>query len=197
LTRSGAFSSLVRLVRILGLFSGLYRRIFFWEYVPAQNPSPGRSSEESLGQTSRSRCCSRSCVAKPFLGDEVARRGSKLLVEGVHQHLNARVHPHLLPQPPGHINPLLKAAVTWDVNHLPLRLVSAAWAWPLISCMSLPYIDKSEENFLRAVFMSQLIPDGEEATQRWSGVGARQDHLNSRFLEPDRSAVEREKGQVW
>ena len=71
----------------------------------------------------------------PFLGDEVANwPGSKLLVEGVlhvvHQHLNARVHPHLLPQPPGHINPLLKAAVTWDVNHLERQMMISQFSNP-------------------------------------------------------------------
>ena len=43
--------------------------------------------------------------------------------------------------------------------------------------MMRPYIDKSEDNFLRAVVICQLVPDREEATQRWSRVGARQNHL--------------------
>ena len=41
-----------------------------------------------------------------------------------------------------------------------------------------PYVDKREDDFLRAVSGCQLVPDGEEATQRWSGVGARQNHLS-------------------
>ena len=42
-----------------------------------------------------------------------------------------------------------------------------------------PYIDESEDNFLRAVVICQLVPDREEATQRWSRVGARQNHLET------------------
>ena len=58
-----------------------------------------------------------------LLGDEVPDGpGRKLLVEGVlhvvHQHLNVQVNLHLLLHPPGQLNPILKAAVTWDVNHL-------------------------------------------------------------------------------
>ena len=45
--------------------------------------------------------------------------------------------------------------------------------------MMRPYIDKSEDNFLRAVVSCQLVPDREEATQRWSRVGARQNHLKN------------------
>ena len=45
--------------------------------------------------------------------------------------------------------------------------------------MMRPYIDKSEDNFLRAVVICQLVPDREEATQRWSRVGARQNHLET------------------
>ena len=45
--------------------------------------------------------------------------------------------------------------------------------------MMRPYIDKSEDNFLRAVVSCQLVPDREEATQRWSRVRARQNHLKN------------------
>ena len=45
--------------------------------------------------------------------------------------------------------------------------------------MMRPYIDKGEDNFLRAVVSSQLVPDREEATQRWSRVRARQNHLKN------------------
>merc|ERR1719219_2193943 len=41
-----------------------------------------------------------------------------------------------------------------------------------------PYIDKCEGHLRRAVVGSQLIPDWEEASQRWSRVGTCQDRLD-------------------
>ena len=42
-----------------------------------------------------------------------------------------------------------------------------------------PNIDKSEGNLLRAVVVSQPVPDREEVSKRWSRVGTCQDHLKS------------------
>ena len=42
-----------------------------------------------------------------------------------------------------------------------------------------PYIDKCEGHLRRAVVGSQLIPNWEEASQRWSRIGTCQDCLNS------------------
>ena len=62
----------------------------------------------------------------PLLDDEVPDGpGCKLFVEGVlhvvhqqcWQHLNLWVNLHLLLHHPGHLDPILKAAVTWNVNH--------------------------------------------------------------------------------
>ena len=50
-----------------------------------------------------------------------------------------------------------------------------------------PYVDKREDDFLRAVVGCQLVPDGEEATQKWSGIGARQNHLKNNVDKLDSS----------
>ena len=47
-----------------------------------------------------------------------------------------------------------------------------------------PNIDKSEGNLLRAVVVSQPVPDREEVSKRWSRVGTCQDHLKKGIFKP-------------
>merc|ERR1712013_55249 len=81
-------------------------------------------------------------------------------------------------------------------EHLSLWLVSAAWTWPLIIGVRLSNIDKSKVNLLRAVVVSQPVPDREEVSKRRSRVGTCQDHLDPRFLKFDLTATKSPKSHI-